>query len=171
VAELLKPARGGFLRPFGCGWFIREFLLGNEPGGSPVIDPTIGAPQAVIFHHYKLALMRATSFDRATRLEEKRARREKRFIDLDNITELANRYLSKMPYKGQGCRFHSFVVYFSTLQRLGWVEATGQKEPSAFQEHYPPGPPRKYFRLTKAGREAGDVAWSNPHLALYGGKG
>jgi len=168
VAELLKPARGGFLRPFGCGEFIKKFLLGHGPNGSPVIDPYVGAPQADIFHHYKMALMRATAFDRATRLEEKRARREKRFIDLDNITELANRYLSKMPYKGRGCRFHSFVVYFSTLQRLGWVEATGQEERSAFQDNYPPGQPRKYFRLTKAGREASDAAWANPHLALYG---
>ena len=142
--------------------------MGNGPNGSPEIDPDIGAPQADIFHHYKMALMRATAFDRATRLEEKRARREKRFLDLDNITELANRYLSKMPYKGRGCRFHSFVVYFSTLQRLGWVEATGQEERSAFQDNYPPGQPRKYFRLTKAGREASDATWANPLRALYG---
>ena len=166
----LKPRRGGFLRPFGCGWFIREFLLGNGPHATPKTDSNVGAPQADIFHHYKLSLMRATAFDRATRLEEKRARREKRFIDLDNITELANRYLAKMPYKGQGCRFHSFVVYFSTLQRLGWVEPTGQEEPSAFQEHYPAGPPRRYFRLTRVGKEAGDVAWANPHSTLYGGR-
>lgn len=43
VVELLRPARGGFLRPFGCGWFIRELLLGNAPYGSPVIDPDVGA--------------------------------------------------------------------------------------------------------------------------------
>jgi len=168
VADLLRPARGGFLRPFGCGWFIKEYLRGNGPGGSPVIDPTIGAPQAEIFREYKIALLRATAMDRAIRTEERMARREKRYIDPDKITELANRYLSRMPYKAQGCRYHSFVVYFSTLQRLGWVEATGQEESSEFQEHYPLGPPRKYFRLTKAGREASDAGWSNPHLALYG---
>ena len=168
MVELLKPARGGFLRPFGCGWFIREFLLGKGPNGSPRIDPEVGGPQAIIFQHYKLELMRATAFDRATRVEEKRAHREKRFIDLGNITDLANRYLARMPYKAQGCRFHSFVVYFSTLQRLRWVEPTGQEEPSAFQDHYPPGPPKRYYRLTKAGREASDTAWSNPHRALYG---
>ena len=38
----LRPARGGFLRPFGCGWFIREFLLGYAPNGSPRIDLQIG---------------------------------------------------------------------------------------------------------------------------------
>ena len=170
MAELLRPARGGFLRPFGCGWFIREFLMGNGQHGSPRIDPKVGAPQADIFYHYKMALMRATALDRAVRTEEKRARREKRPINPDDIDKFAERYLARMRYKAQGCRFHSFVVYFSTIQRLGWVEATGKEEPSSFQEHYPPGQPRKYFRLTKAGKEAGDAAWSNPHLALYGNK-
>ncbi len=164
----LKPKRGGFLRPFGCGWFIREFLSGNAPYGSAVIDPLVGSPQADIFHDYKVALMRATALEKAVKAEERKALREKRYINPDNITELANEYLARMPYKAQGCRFHSFVVYFSTLQRLAWVEPTGMKEASAFQDHYPPGPSRKYFRLTEAGKQASDRAWSNPHLALYG---
>ena len=168
MVEPLRPTKGGFLRPFGCGWFIMEFLLGNGPYGSPTIDSDVGAPQADIFHHYKLALMRATAFDRASRAEEKRAQREKRSIDPDNIENLAERYLARMPYKAQGCRFHSFVVYFSTIQRLDWVEATGREERSTFQDNYPPGPPRRYFHLTKAGREASDAAWANPHFALYG---
>ncbi len=142
--------------------------MGNGPYGSPSIDPNVGAPQADIFRHYKMAMMQATALDRATRVEEKRARREKRPINPDNIEGLAERYLGRMPYKAQGCRFHSFITYFSDLQRLSWVEATGQEEPSAFQDHYPPGPPRKYYRLTEAGRQAGDAAWANPHLALYG---
>ncbi len=165
----LRPTRGGFLRPFGCGWFIREFLAGRTPGGSPSIDPNTGAPQAEVFYHYKMALLRATAIDRATRTEEKRAKRERRRIEPDNIEKLTGLYLSRMPYKAQGCRYHSFVVYFSTLQRLGWVEPTGKEEPSAFQDNYPPGPPRRYFRLTEAGKAAGDAAWSNPQLALYGG--
>ena len=168
MTELLKPSRGGFLRHFGCAWFIREFLIGHGPYGSLKMDPTIGSPQADIFHHYKLALMRATALDRAVRNEEKRARREKRPINPDNIESLAERYLGRMSYKTQGCRFHSFIVYFSNIQRLGWVEATGQEEFSEFQDHYPPGQPRKYFRLTKAGIEAGDAAWANPLRALYG---
>jgi len=168
VVELLRPARGGFLRPFGCGWFIREFLLGHTPEGSPVIDPDVGAPQADIFHYYKMAILKATALDRATRMEEKRARREKRSIEPDNIEKLTGKYLARMPYKANGCRYHSFIVYFSTLRRLGWVEPTGGEEPSAFQDHYPPGPPRKYYRLTQAGREAGYASWSNPHSTLYG---
>lgn len=168
MIELLRPARGGFLRPFGCGWFIREFLLGHGPYESPEIDAETGAPQADIFHYYKIALLRATAGDRATRVEEMQARREKRYIKVNNIEIITEKYLARMPYKAHGCRFHSFVVYFSTIQRLGWVKATGGEEPSAFQEHYPSGPPRKYFRLTEAGLLASDEEWANPQAALYG---
>lgn len=168
MTELLRPVRGGFLRPFGCGWFIREFLLGRGPNGSPSIDPEIGAPQADVFYFYKRALMQATAVDQATRVEEKRARREKRSIEPANIKKLAERYLSRMPYKSRGCRFHSFVTYFSNLQRLRWVEFTGREEPSSLQENYPSGQPRKFFRLTDAGRQASETAWRNPYRALYG---
>ena len=168
MIEPLRPARGGFLRPFGCGWFIREFLLGHGPNGSPRVDPGVGAPQADIFYYYKTALLKAIALDRATRHEERQARREKRAIDPERIDRLTNRYLARIPYKSTSCRYHSFVVYFSNLQRLGWVEPSGKEEPSAFQDHYPPGPARRYFRLTEAGREAGDAAWSNPFFALYG---
>jgi len=170
LSEPLRPRRGGFLRPFGCAQFIRGFLLGSGPNGSPKIDPGMGAPQSDICHFYKRALMRATALDRATRSEEKRARAERRSIEPANIEALAEKYLARMPYKSWGCRFHSFVVYFSNLQRLGWVEPTGREEPSAFQEHHPPGPPRRYFRLTEAGRAAPDTAWRNPRRALYGGQ-
>jgi hypothetical protein len=153
---------------FGLGWFIREFLLGKGPYGSPRIDPLVGAPEADIFRYYKLALMQTYAWDKATAAEEKRARRERCYIDPDRITELANRYLGRMKYKAHGCRYHSFVVYFSNLKRLGWVEESGKVEPSAFQDHYPEGQPRKYFRLIKAGREASEADWANPHRALYG---
>jgi hypothetical protein len=124
VVEPLRPARGGFLKPFGCGWFIREFLLGHSPNGSPRIDPEIGAPQADIFYHYKTALLKAIALDRGTRREEKQARREKRSISPENIERLTEKYLARSPYKSTSCRYHSFVVYFSNLQRLGWVEFT-----------------------------------------------
>jgi len=169
VVEPLRPARGGFLRPFGCGWFIREFLLGHGPNGSPRIDPKVGAPQADICYRYKTALIKVTAVDKATRHEEKQARREKRAISPEEIERLTERYLARIPYKTTSCRYHSFVVYFSNLQRLGWVEFTGKEDASAFQDHYASGPPRRYYRLSKAGREAGDAGWSNPHLALYGG--
>jgi len=167
VAEPLRPKKGGFLRPFGCGWFIREFLMGNGPYDTPKIDPAVGAPQADIFYHYKNALMRVRASDEATRDEEKLARREKRVISPENIERLTAQYLDRMAYKTIGCNYHSFVVYFSNLQRLGWVELTGKEEPSAFQDHYREGQPRKYFRLTPGGREASDNSWANPHAALY----
>jgi len=168
VVEPLKPKRGGFLRPFGCGWFVREFLMGNGPHGSPRIDPKVGAPQSDVFYHYKFSLMRATALDRAVRTEEKQARWEKRPISPDNIDKLAERYLARLSYKMSSCRYHSFVTYFSNLVRLDWVAPTGLEEPSTFQDHYSAGQPRKYFRLTRAGREASDTAWANPQLALYG---
>ena len=165
----LRPRHGGFLRSVYCGRFIRDFLLGRGPEGSPMINPDTGAPQATIFREYKLALMRTTALDRATRYEEKAARKGKRTIDPDRISELTNDYLARMPYKAQAARFHGFVVYFSTLKRLGWVAATGHEEASAFQDHYPLGPPKRYYRLTAAGRQAGDAAWADPQHTLYGG--
>ena len=168
MVEPLRPSRGGFLRPFGCGEFIRDFLLGNGPSGSARINPDVGACQSDIFFHYKNTLRRLTALDRATGVEERRARRQKRRIDPDNIERLAEMYLARLPYKAWGCRYHSFVVYFSTLQRLNWVEASSMEEASAFQDHYPPGPPRRYYRLTRAGREASETAWANPQLTLYG---
>jgi len=169
MADLLKPRRGGFIRPFGCGWFIREFLLGRGPNGSPQIDPSVGAPQADVFYYYKQALIRAIALDRAVRQEERQARRAHRRIDPDRIEQLTERHLTHVPYKSTGARFHSFVVYVSNLQRLGWIEFTGEEEKSAFQDHHPPAPPRRYFRLTEAGRAASETAWRNPQRALYGG--
>jgi len=133
-----------------------------------MLDPNIGAPQADIFYHYKRAILRAIAVDRATRQEERQAKREKRLISPDGIEKLTKRYLARTPYKVNSCRYHSFVVYFSNLQRLGWVEFTGREEPSSLQDNYPAGQPRKYFRLTPAGCQAGDIAWSNPLSALYG---
>jgi hypothetical protein len=168
VVEPLRPKRGGFVRPFGCGWFIKQFLSGYAVYGSPYVDPEIGAPQADICHHYKEAIMKATAIDRATRQEERQAKREKRLISPENIERLNDRYLARLPYKSSSCRYHSFIVYFSNLQRLGWVEPSGKEEPSAFQDHYPAGQPRRYFRLTRAGMAAPDLAWANPLATLYG---
>ena len=165
---LLRPRRGGFLRPFGCGWFIREYLSGRGPYSSPMIDMERGAPQADIFYHYKQALRQVTAEDRAVRQEERRARKEKRPIDPENIEALTMRYLERLPYKSKGCRYSSFVKYFSNLQRLGWVEPSGIIEPSAFQDNYPQGNPRIFYRLTPIGRSVPEHLWADPRKALYG---
>ncbi len=114
----LRPIKGGFLRPFACGWFIWQFLLGKGPEGSPRIDPSVGAPQADILYHYNTTLLKAIALDRATEEEERRARREKRPISPERIEGLTVTHLASLPYKTHSCRFHSFVVYFSNLRRL-----------------------------------------------------
>ena len=164
----LRPSRGGFVRAIGCAQFIRLFLLGRGPLGSPVIDPEIGAPQSDLFFSYKRCLARATALDQATRAEERQARRQQRSIEPENIEKLTEHYLSRTSLKTTGARYHSFVVYVSTIRRLGWIQPTGYEEPSVFQDHYPPGPPRRYYRLTEAGRNASEIAWRNPQRALYG---
>jgi hypothetical protein len=64
-------------------------------------------------------------------------------------------------------RYHSFLMYFGVLKRLGWVEVTEKTEPSAIQDNYPAAPGRVYYRLTKAGKQAGLELWSNPLFTLY----
>ncbi len=164
----LRPRRGGFLRPFGCGWFIREFLMGNAPFGSPFIDPEIGAPQADIFHYYKMARLGFTATERATKEEERLAKLQKRAISPGNIERIAEQRIEHIPWKSSGCRYHSFVTYFSNLKRLGWVEASGFEEPSSLQDNYPEGQPRRFYRLTDAGMAAPEGAWADPYAALYG---
>ena len=164
----LRPRRGGYLRIVSCGLFVRDFLLGLEPYGSPKVDPNIGTYQAFIFKQYKLALMRTTAEDRAVRVEEKRARKENRRIEPDNIDKLIGEFYSRMTYKANGCRYHSFITYFAMIQRLLWVMQSGEVENSHFQGKYPEGQPRVYFRLTEKGKTAPDSQWANPHKALYG---
>jgi hypothetical protein len=149
----LRPRRGGFLCPFGCGSFIRDYLSSNGAG-----------VQADIFREYKESLLLQIAADRAIRHEEKLARLQKRRIEPDNIDKFTSLYLTRIPFKSSGCRYHSFVTYFSLLIRLGWVEFTGEVEESDFAD----GQPRKYYQLTSAGMAASDSEWSNPHRALYG---
>jgi hypothetical protein len=164
VVLLLRPERGGFRRPFGCGQFIYGFLSGKKPYGSPGINPSMGAPQADIFYYYKMALIRETALNLATAAEEKTARKKKHAIDPDAIEKSTDKYLERIHYKTKGCRYHSFVTYFSLLVRLGWVEFTGRVQQSEFSS----GQSRRYYRLTASGLNAPDYAWANPYRALYG---
>ncbi len=162
----LRPSRGGFLRPFGCGWFIREYLLGNGPEDSKKIDRDQGATQADINYEYKEALARATARDRTERIISRMV------VDGADVTEeqadnIYQRELRRTSRKFTHMRYHSFLIYFGVLKRLGWVEATGKTEPSAIQDHYPAAPERVYYRLTQKGIEAGEELWSNPLFTLY----
>ena len=166
MAIEIRPSRGGFLRPFGCGWFIREFLLGKGPEGSRVVDPQQGAPQADINYEYKEALARATARERAERIISRMV------ISGADVTEeqaerIYEREMKRISRKFTHMRYHSFLMYFGVLKRLGWVEVTSETEPSAIQDNYPLAPQRTYYRLTKKGIEAGDEFWSNPLFTLY----
>ena len=162
----LKPDRGGFLRPFGCGWFIKEFLLGKGPEGSQAIDPERGAAQADINYEYKEALARATARERTERTISRLV------VSGVDVTEekaenIYQRELRRVSRKFTHMRYHSFLVYFGVLKRLDWVEVTGQTEVSAIQDNYPLAPERVYYRLTGDGIAAGDEFWSNPLFTLY----
>ena len=163
----LRPGRGGFLRPFGCGWFIREFLLGHGPEGSPTIDPENGACQEDIFYHYKLALHRAYAEDAVAWENEARIKAGKSIYSPEEYAERVDWFLRRIPYKLHKARYHSFQRYFHWLKQLGWVELTGEEEMSSVQEYYSEAPPRKYYRLTKKGMDAPDYEWSRPQLVLY----
>ena len=137
MAMRLMPNRGGFLRPFGCGWFIREFLLGNGPEGSTPIDPERGAPQADINYEYKEALARATARERAERIIS-RLVLSGADITEDQAEKVRERELKKVSRKFTRMRYHSFLMYFGVLKRLGWVELTN----TPFLNHSHSGLPR-----------------------------
>ena len=162
----LKPSRGGYLRPFGCGWFIREFLLGNGPEGARKIDPVFGAAQSDINYEYKEALARATARERSEKIISRLV------VGGADVTEeqaqrIYERELKRVSRKFTHMRYHSFLVYFGVLKRLGWVETTEKTEPSSIQDNYPTAPSRTYYRLTNKGVEAGEEYWLNPLFTLY----
>jgi len=163
----IRPATGGFLRPFGTGWFILEFLKGNAPEDSKRIDPEVGAPMTDIHFEYKSALHRAHARDAVEREEERHIRKGKHAYTEEEYAERLEYYLSRIPYKLLKMRYSSFTRYFGHLKRLGWVEETGKTEPSAIQDDYPPAPPRVYYRLTEAGQKASMAEVSDPVMILY----
>ena len=162
----LRPERGGFLRPFGCGWFIREFLLGKGLEGAPLVDPDRGATQSDINYHYKEALARATAREKAEKLISKLVLKGKDVTE-EQAEDIYQRELKRISRKFTHMRYHSFLVYFSVLKKLGWVEKTGETGPSAIQDNYPKAPDRTYYRLTEKGKKASLESWSNPLFTLY----
>jgi hypothetical protein len=162
----LKPNKGGFLRPFGAGWFIREYLLGNGPAGSTKIDPRLGDCQSNVCYQYKEGIARATA----------QARAEKVISDMvvngadvseETAEKIFQRELKGTSRKFTHMRYHSFLMYFGVLKKLKWVEPTGQIEDSGIHDNYSGAPSRVYYRLTAVGKAAGDELWSNPLFTLY----
>ena len=123
-------------------------------------------PQADINYEYKEALARATARDRSERIISRMV------LGGEDVTEeqadrIYERELKKLSRKFTHMRYHSFLMYFGVLKRLGWVESTKVTEPSTIQDKYPSAPERTYYRLTKKGIQAGDELWSNPLFTLY----
>jgi|YelNatPaOPRAMG01_1025707.scaffolds.fasta_scaffold45536_1 hypothetical protein len=167
MAIPISPERGGFLRSFYTGIFIRDFLAGRGPFGSPAIDPEVGACQEDIFYHYKQAIIRAYAEDAVAYEVEERIRKKLPPYTEEEIDERLRYYLERIPYKLTSARYHSFRRYFHWLKQLGWVEFTGREEHSSMQDYYPKAPPRRYYRLTKKGLEAPYHEWSRPQRVLY----
>jgi hypothetical protein len=166
----VRPARGGYLRPFGCGIFIRDFLRGLGPFGSIKIDPDKGACQEDIFYHYKIALHTAYAEDAVAREQEKRIKKGVKPYTDTEYAERVDWLLRRLPYKLVKARYHSFQRYFHWLKQLAWVEASGEEERSTMQEmtgDHPDTHPRKHYRLTKKGTEASDEDWAHPQRVLY----
>jgi hypothetical protein len=165
----LRPGRGGFLRPFGCGVFIRAYLSGDDTYGACVDDPRRGAPIEDIRAAYKTALLRAQAEDMVALAMEK------------GIELSFEEAWSRIPQRLTKVRSHSFYRYFHHLKMLGWVEPTGEEEgslfggmPGARVERTAEGTtlvevpqPRRFYRLTAKGKEATDAAWSDPLQAIY----
>ena len=69
----------------------------------------------------------------------------------EEADRIYQRELKRLSRKFTHMRYHSFLMYFGVLKRLGWVEVTNEVEPSAIQDNYPAAPQRTYYRLTKKG--------------------
>jgi hypothetical protein len=167
---MLRPGRGGYVRPFGCGWFIREFLLGHGPGETITINPATGACQEDVFYHYKLALHRAYAEDITAREDEARVKNGLPAYSPEEYAERVDWHFRRIPYKLVKSRYHSFRRYFHYLKQLQWVELTGVEEVSVMQDvtgHHPDTHPRKLYRLSREGIEAPDEDWSNPQRLIY----
>lgn len=164
--EPIRPSRGGFLRPFGCGAFIRDYLMGRGPEGSPRIDPVRGATQSDINYQYKEALAKVEAHDKAERVISRMVKHGEDVTE-EEAENIYQRELKKTSRKFTHMRYHSFVDYFAVLKRLGWVEPTGKREKSAIMDNDPSAPRRVYYRLTEAGRNAEVPLWNNPLFTLY----
>ena len=167
MTQGMEPKRGGFLRPFGCAEFILSFIKGEGPSGSTSIDPAVGAPQTDIFSEYKEAVRRTRAENMVAKVEEKRIKRGERPLSIDEADALLELYIARLPMKSRGMRYHSFLIYFGLLKRLGWVEEA-ETEPSGMQEYFPAAPPRRFYRITDTGLAAPGEQLADPCAFLYG---
>ncbi len=156
--------------------------MGKGPYVSSKINPRRGDPQADISREYKKTIILETAGVRAVSQAEREeiegklptsdTKAGRRNILARRIDELTEKYKASMHIKTTGMRYKNFNVYFSVLldrdgKGLGWVEFTGEEEPSEFQDKYPPGQPRRYYRITAKGRAASEEDWEHPFIVQY----
>lgn len=168
MANALRPFRGGwYTHLFGATWFIVEFLRGNSHYGSERIDPARGAHQAYIHGQYKLALRRALAEDQAARDQSAFIHDGKPPLSEAAMDLRTSYYFSHLPRRLHRMRYSSFTVYFSLLKRLGWVEPTGEQQPSEPQDYDENFKPRVYYRLTSQGLAETVPEVFDPVMLLY----
>lgn len=167
MVEMLRPSRGGFLRPFGCALVYQGVSPWKRPVGSPKVEPNVGPPQTDIHRFYKEALFRTYAEDMIAPEEEARIRKGLPALTVEEAEEKTRYYLERIPYRLTKMRYPSFTRYFSHLKCLGYLKETGKEEPSLVQGSYPPAPTRRYFRLTEAGRVVTVIELSDPIMTLY----
>jgi hypothetical protein len=113
VVESLMPVRGGFIKPFGCGWFIREFLLGHGPEDSLKIDPRKGACHTDIFYYYKIALHKAYAQDAVDYENEQRINQGKPVYSEEEYRERVDYLMSvslTQPMDGDWSQIYLYVA-------------------------------------------------------------
>jgi hypothetical protein len=166
MLEALRPIRGGYIHAFGATWFIMSFLRGEGPMGTPRLDPNEGAPQVEIHSAYKLALRISIADNLAVRDIEAAQAAGK---PLTNEEEDSRRryYRERIPRRLTRMRYSSFTNYFARLIKLGWVERTGEEEPSIPQDSWPDARPRVYYRLTAQGMALEIPQVFDPLMVLY----
>ncbi|MDP2660670.1 MAG: hypothetical protein Q8R28_08070 [Dehalococcoidia bacterium] len=174
----LPAARGGFHRAFGLWEFIVAYLSAQGRVDDVDIDrpndPSLGAPMTDIRSAYNLALTEEQAQRRAFEREERdargtvgrggRAAREARPLSEERVRELTARYAGhkteegfRKAVRGGKLSYNSFTVRMGELRRMGWVEVSGYREPSRFEDIRPGSPERKFLRLTAAGLAARGV--------------
>ena len=156
-----------YIRPYTAGMFIRDYLLGLGPEGSPRIDPDEGDYTEHIFFHYKEMLRRAYARDAVACENEDRVKRGEKPYTEEEYAERLEWHLDRIPYKFHCARSVSFYKYFHFVKQLGFVEPTGKEEASDVQMNYTDAPPRRYYRISAKGKAAPEVDWYRPQLTLY----
>ena len=121
MAESLRPAKGGFLRPFGCGWFIRQYLAGKGPEGSTKIDPIVVLPRSIFALSIKKLSPRSPLENVLKKLSVIKSLK-KSMSAKKKLKIFINASLKKVSRKFTHMRYHSFLIYFGVESKTRRAE-------------------------------------------------